>query len=147
MGWYSQKLNEMCSPYLFNRDNGKKNTNNAEHCTFLVEVHSVGKWPKGKIWTPLETLEWWRLQINSITHHNLFNCNQYPKKWGCAQKAYLAVCFSSHPNLCLFEYFDTLTDSILLYLGQASENRHTLMVWKQQSDFFINVSETLSSIP
>jgi len=144
VGWYSQKLNEMCSPYPFNRDIGKKNANNAKHCTFLVEVHSVGKWPKGKIWTTLEASKWRRLQIKSITHHNLFNCNQYPEKLGCAQKAYIDICFSSHPNLCLFEYFDTLTDSVLLYLGQALKNRHILVVWKQQFDFLIDVSETLS---
>lgn len=135
----------MCSSYPFNRDNGK-NTNNAEHCTFLVEVHSVGKWSKGKIWTTLETSEWQILQINPITHHNLCNCNRYPKKWGCAQKAYLAVCFSSHPYLCLFEYFDTFRVSILLYFGQASENRYIFMVWKQQFNFVINISETISYV-
>lgn len=56
-------------------------------------------------------------------------------KHGCAQKAYLVVCFSSLPNLSLFEYFDTLTDTILLYLGQVSENRRVLMVWKQQVSY------------
>lgn len=34
-------------------------------------------------------------------NHNLFNCNQQPKKWNCEQKTYLALCFSSHPDLCL----------------------------------------------